>query len=111
SLNAATRMSNLIEDLLTYSRTASQTDRFEETDLNEIVEEIAHHYKEDFDKKIVNINIGQLPVTRVVPFQIKQLFENLVSNSIKYKHPDRKVDIDIKCELARGAELNEKSAA
>ena len=111
SLSAASRMSTLIEDLLTYSRTASQTDRFEETDLNEVVEEIANHYKEDFEKKNAKITIGQLPVIKVVPFQIKQLFENLVSNSIEYKHPYRNPVIDITCKPVLGSELGEKSAA
>src|SRR5690606_37283922 len=40
----------------------------------------------------------------------KQLFENLVSNSIKYKHPDRKAVININCELVKGSDINEKAA-
>ena len=110
SINAVKRMGNLIEDLLTYSRTASQTDRLEVTDLNDIVSEIAQNFKEDIGKKKVKIAIGKLPVIKAVPFQLKQLFENLVSNSIKYKHPDRKAVIDINCELVKGSDINEKAA-
>ena len=54
--------------------------------------------------------IGPLPVIRTVPFQFKQLLDNLVNNSIKYKHPDREIIIHITSELVNGTEIKEPTA-
>ena len=107
SINAADRMSALIEDLLTYSRTTSNTESFIETDLNKIMEEVRLLHKEEIEQKKVKFNIGQLPIIIAVPFQITQLMENLVNNAIKYKHPERDVVININCELVKNEEINE----
>jgi len=103
SLNAVRRMNNLIEDLLKYSKTTSNTENFEDVDLNEVVEEMILVHKDEFEQKKVTIEVNPLPIIRGIPFQMKQLFDNLVNNSIKYKHPDRHVLIKIKSELVRGS--------
>jgi PAS domain S-box-containing protein len=110
SLNSVKRMTNLIEDLLTYSRTTSNVESIEEVDLNELAEEIALLHKEEFEQKKGGIIIGPLPVIRTVPFQFKQLLDNLVNNSIKYKHPDREIIIHITSELVNGTEIKEPTA-
>jgi PAS domain S-box-containing protein len=102
SVKAAERMKTLIEDLLIYSRSTIHTDNFEKVDLNTIVEDIIHSYKEEFGEEKGMIIAEKLPVVLGVPFQLKQLFINLINNSIKYKHPDRDVVININCELVNG---------
>jgi PAS domain S-box-containing protein len=110
SINAAKRMAGLIEDLLKYSKTTLNTDSFEQVDLNEIVEEIILMHKEEFEQKKVWIEMKNLPVIYAISFQIKQLMFNLINNSIKYKHPDRDVCIQIKTELVNGTEVKEPAA-
>jgi PAS domain S-box-containing protein len=107
SIAAAKRMAALIEDLLKYSKTTANIDSFEQVNLNEIVEEIILMHKEEFEQKKVWIEMENLPVICGIPFQIKQLMFNLINNSIKYKHPDRDVCIQIKTELVKGSEINE----
>jgi PAS domain S-box-containing protein len=102
SVKAAERMKTLIEDLLIYSRSTINTDNFEKVDLNTIVEDIIHSHKEEFAEEKGKIIAEKLPVVHGVPFQLKQLFINLINNSIKYKHPDRDVVINITCELVNG---------
>lgn len=108
SLNAVNRMNILIDDLLAYSRTTSNAEHFTETDLNKIIEEVKALHKEDIEQKKVIIEVGQLPVIQAVPFQIKQLFENLVNNSIKYKHPHRNTLISITSELLKRDDIKDK---
>ena len=101
SISAVQRMSNLIEDLLTYSRAKSGSETYEYVDFNEIVEEISFTHKDEFEEKKVHIDLGNLPVIHAVPFQVKQLMDNLINNSIKYKHPERDIVIKIRSEKVK----------
>jgi PAS domain S-box-containing protein len=102
SLKAADRMKELIEDLLVYSKSTFNVDNFEEVDLNTIIEEItaSHHEEIGWNKGLITVD--KLPVVSGAPFQMKQLFFNLINNSVKYKHPGRDVEIKITCELING---------
>jgi PAS domain S-box-containing protein len=108
SIVAVKRMMVLIEDLLTYSQTTANVESFEQINLGEIVAEIAHHHRDEFEQQTASLEIQGLPVVYGVPFQLQQLMDNLITNSIKYKHPDRDAVINITSELVKGAELNEK---
>ena len=55
-------MTDLIEDLLTYSKTHPTLESFDSVNLNEIVEEIIQLHKEEFDQKKVKFQIGLLPI-------------------------------------------------
>ena len=105
SISATKRMNDLIEDLLTYSKTTSNLESFDNVDMNEIVEEIIQLHKEEFDQKKVKFSIGELPVLQAVSFQMKQLMFNLISNSIKYKHPEREVLLEIISKVENGRNL------
>lgn len=110
SINAVKRMSELIENLLSYSKTTSNIENFETINLNELVADIIGSHREEFDQKKVVIEVGNLPVIRGISFQLMQLLNNLVSNSIKYKHPDREVKISINSEIIPGSAVNDREA-
>lgn len=110
SIAAVKRITNLIEDLLTYSKTTVSLESFDEVNLTEMVEEIRVMHKEEMDQNKVAIKTENLPVINAVPFQVKQLLFNLINNSIKYKHPDRNVDIKIKAKIVKGSEIKERDA-
>jgi PAS domain S-box-containing protein len=110
SIQAVRRMNLLIEDLLTYSKSTSRIETFENTDINELLNEIALIHKEELEQKKVKIEMDVFPEMKVVPFQFKQLMDNLVSNSIKYSHPERNVEVKIKYALVHGAEIMEREA-
>jgi signal transduction histidine kinase len=102
-------MTDLIEDLLMYSKSTSSVDSFQEVDLNEVVEEIALLHKEEFELKQVRMEVQALPTLWGVPFQFKQLMANLINNAIKYKHPQRQLIITIRKEATSvGQEIKEK---
>ena len=107
SITAAKRMAGLIEDLLAYSKTTVTTESFEQVNLNEVIEEIILMHKEEFEQRKVSIKMKSLPVICAIPFQIKQLMFNLINNSIKYKHPDRNVCVQIETEVVKGEKINE----
>jgi len=92
---------------LTYSRTTSGSDGYEEVDLNKLLAEIVMQHKEEFEQKGAHIETDTLPVVRAVPFQIRQLFFNLINNSIKYRHPERIPVIKITHVLLHGYEITD----
>lgn len=85
--SACERMQVLIDDLLTFSRTNSAPRVFERVDMQVLINEISQELKEDWDETGVTINYNNLPELEVIPFQFKQLLENLLLNSIKYHKP------------------------
>jgi len=86
---ATTRMQMFIEDLLLYSRASNVAKVFEVTDLNVILENAKQELSQRIEEKNVIIHLSSfLPMLNVIPFQIQQLFNNLLSNSIKYSKLD-----------------------
>jgi light-regulated signal transduction histidine kinase (bacteriophytochrome) len=95
---AAHRMQVLIEDLLLYSRTNTKMQKFEETDLTQLAEEALLDFKDQIDDKKVSIDLQPLAKARVVPFQFRQLFHNLIGNALKFQSPSRPLQIQIRAE-------------
>lgn len=110
SISAVKRMSELIEDLLTYARTTSNAQRFDVVNLNEVVDEIVLTNKEAFEENGVELKMGKLGTLAAIPFQIRQLMDNIIGNALKYRHPKRKLQINIKSEKLKGFETGFKEA-
>ena len=85
--SAANRMKRLIEDLLVFSRATVANAVFEYCDLNAMLEEVLSTLKFSIDETNAIIESEKLPVVYVIPFQFRQVFQNLISNSIKYRKP------------------------
>jgi len=81
---AADRMRNLIDDLLQFSRSNKTEKNFETTDLNQLLENAKLEVSSTIEEKNAVIINEKLPELNVIPFQIQQLFTNLISNSLKY---------------------------
>ena len=102
SIKAANRMKALIDDLLEYSKASLDTREFETVDLNELIDEIVQSHKDAVEEKGAAIHFSSLPVVKGTPFQLRQLFDNLISNGIKYHHPERKPEVNISAEKISG---------
>lgn len=92
---AAGRMRLLIKDLLQFSRTNKSEKVFEMADLNEILEVAKHEIAESISDKSAIIKSEHLPTLKVIPFQIQQMFINLLGNSIKYSKANVPPEIHI----------------
>jgi len=102
---SAERMQLLIDDLLAYSRTHHLEGDFEKTDLNIIIEQVKHELGEELLQKNAIINADKTCEVNIIPFQFKQLFYNLISNSLKFSKPGKPVAITIKNEYVNGKAL------
>ncbi len=97
TISAAERMSKLINDLLVYSRLSSKV-AAEKTDLNEVVGEVLSDLDYLSEQTNAEISVEELPVVQGVSSQLRQLFQNLIGNSLKFGKEDIPVKIDISCE-------------
>jgi signal transduction histidine kinase len=94
SINKATvRMSNLIKDILEYSR-IGKNKVFESVDCNKIVNDVLHDLETAIQESNAVINVGKLPVINGYS-ELRSLFQNLISNAIKYRKKDQQLVIDI----------------
>jgi two-component system CheB/CheR fusion protein len=99
---AAQRMQQLIEDLLLYSRTSTSERKFEDTDLHKIVDEVTAELRETIREKHATIRTGELCNVHVIPFQFRQLINNLISNALKFSKPGQPPLIEISNEMVDG---------
>lgn len=85
---AAERMSNLINDLLEFSRITTRGKEFKSIDLNLIMEDIFSDLEIAVEESVSQINTATLPIIQGDKGQMYQLFLNLLSNAIKFRKPD-----------------------
>ncbi|THU39393.1 PAS domain S-box protein [Niastella caeni] len=89
-VQASGRMKTLIKDLLDYSRIGREKE-CRQVDCNVIVKEVLADLHTMIEENEAIIKTGALPVLcNAYPTELKSLFQNLVSNSIKFRKPDLK---------------------
>ncbi len=92
---AAERMNNLIEDLLSFSRLSAEP-QLETFDLNDVINEVVTDLEYAFEQKQGKLNIqGDLPQIIGVESQFRQVFQNLISNALKFVKDEVKPEIII----------------
>ena len=93
---SALHMQTLINDLLAYSRTNTTQRKFVNSDLNQVVKEAMEMLKDDLLQTDATIEFDDLCEINIIPFQFRQLIQNLISNSLKFSIPGQKPHITIK---------------
>lgn len=83
AIKSSKRMSELIDNLLQYSR-LSAVPVFEKVELGVVLQEILSDLEVTIKEKKATVKLGDLPTLEAVPSQIRQVFQNLVSNSLKF---------------------------
>lgn len=83
-LNATRRMQSMISNLLEFSRLTRTREGFEQTDLDSIVRGVLGDLELVMKQKDAIIEFDELPTIEAIPSQIAQLFQNLLSNSLKF---------------------------
>ncbi|MEX1189087.1 MAG: PAS domain S-box protein [Bacteroidia bacterium] len=86
AIDGAVRMKRLIQDLLTYSRVGTTEEDFQEVDMNQILHETIMVYQQAIRDKNASIKIEDLPKVKAIQSLIGQLFDNLISNALKYNN-------------------------
>ncbi len=87
--SAAKRMHQLIGDLLKYSRVAIRPELLETVDLREAVMEVISDLEIKIKRLGANVEVFELPAVKAEKSQIRQLFQNLIANSLKFHGDDQ----------------------
>lgn len=101
---AAGRMQTLIMDLLTYAQAANAPTAMKEVRLQDVVSSATDELAVSIEDAAASITVGPLPVVTGDERQIQQLFQNLISNALKYRDPQRACSIEISAEPGGGGE-------
>ncbi|MES2485392.1 MAG: ATP-binding protein [Bacteroidota bacterium] len=93
--DSANRMQTLLIDILKYTRLRHTHDAVEKVSLNILLDEVKTDMTESIIDKLATVIVDNLPVVNGVPFLLKQLFSNLIANSVKYASPNRNASVKI----------------
>ena len=88
-VKGASRMSTLVNDLLTYARLTTEVERPSSVALDEDLEAALTHLEQAIKESDASVTHDPLPVLAVDRGQMVRLFQNLIGNAVKYRHPDR----------------------
>lgn len=105
TVKAAERMQTLITDLLAYSRLSSKVQP-EKTDLNIVLQEVLSDFDYLIERKNAIIKTGELPTIDSIPSQLRQVFQNLIGNALKFSGNVDVPVIEITSELIKTKDFN-----
>ncbi|AKD58620.1 histidine kinase [Spirosoma radiotolerans] len=103
--SAARRMSTLIKDLLTFSRLSTRQENTTTVSLTDILSHVLHDLELAIQETGAEVTVESLPSVKGDASQLAQLFQNLVSNAIKFGHPGTKPVIEIRTERITATDL------
>ncbi|WP_461137776.1 PAS domain-containing sensor histidine kinase [Spirosoma pomorum] len=103
--SAASRMSTLIRDLLTFSRIATQRDTSTPVALGDVVSRVLVTLELTIEQAKAELTVDHLPTLAGDETQLGQLFQNLLSNALKFRRPDRMPIIRIRSSVVNDTDL------
>ncbi|MGQ0503266.1 MAG: sensor histidine kinase [Panacagrimonas sp.] len=101
-LTSASRMRRLIDDLLAFSRVATRGQPFVPVDLAALAREAVIDLEARIEQTEGQVEIGELPTVDGDPTQIRQLFQNLIANGLKFRKPDLAPVVRISGQIVEG---------
>ena len=102
---ASRRMSELIEDLLLFSRIADKSQRIETFSLTDMISSVLDDLELSIQESDAKVTVEELPQISGDRFQLSQLFQNLISNALKFRNSELPVEIKISNEIINRNEL------
>ncbi|GAB3887744.1 sensor histidine kinase [Spirosoma agri] len=103
--SAASRMSGLIKDLLNFSRISTQHDKLVPVSLEQVVERVLDDLALPIQEKQASVQVESLPMVSGDELQLQQLFQNLLSNALKFNRPAVSPVIRISAQLIASVDL------
>lgn len=106
-VDGAERMQTLITDLLIFSRISRDDSSMKPVDLNEIVNNVLDNLQVTIEETKATVNVEKLPIlNKANDTQMGQLFQNLISNAIKFRKKDVPPVVSITVNTIKGQDLN-----
>jgi PAS domain S-box-containing protein len=99
---AATRMQTLINDLLTFSRVTTKARPFVQVDLAEVAREVINDLEGRIELVKGRVEVETLPLIDAEALQMRQLFQNLIGNALKFRRPDLPPVVKVAAQIITG---------
>lgn len=93
--DSAARMQLLLSELLTFSRATNRAYQYTKVNLDQVVRQVLIDLDWQVEEKQANVKVSNLPVVEADEVQVTQLFQNLLSNALKFHSPGRAPEINI----------------
>jgi PAS domain S-box-containing protein len=94
-IDGAKRMSTLIKDMREYTKWSAQSLPVESVNVREVLLVVQENLTVSINQNKALIRAANLPILKVNRLMLVQVFQNLISNAIKYRHPMRQPEIQI----------------
>ena len=107
---SAERMRKLITSLLDYSR-LPEKDRFEEVPVDLLIQDALQDYEENIKSCGARLHIGAMPKLEVIPALLMQVFQNLVSNSLKFAKETETLEVHITADIVAEKAIDAEAVA
>ncbi len=102
--SAAARMQALIDGLLSLSRVTTRAQSFVPVDLAQIAREVVSDLETQIERVGGRVEIGHLPAIQADPLQMRQLFQNLIGNALKFHRVDEPPVVRVHGRFVQGRE-------
>lgn len=100
--SASERMSRLVKDLLAFARAGKSLVNIKPVDLGECVREALENCEAGVRESGALVEVGTLPEVPGDPLLLVQVFQNLIANAVRYRHPERQLVVRIAAVVGNG---------
>ena len=104
-IQSAGRMTQLIQDLLTFSRLLDTGEAMQPVDLTQVMKAVVDDFELAIHEKDAIVRVEEMPVVTGMALQLNQLLQNLLSNALKFSDPGRTPVIRITARLVPAGEV------
>jgi len=107
-LASSSRMKSIITNILNYSKLSASDVSFEPTDIRTLVLDILDDLEILIREKKASVHVSEFPVIDIIPGQIRQVFQNIIGNALKFSKPDVAPVVTIEARLVDSGEIDAK---
>ncbi|MBS1585826.1 MAG: GAF domain-containing protein [Bacteroidetes bacterium] len=93
---SANKMQQLISDITAYNKVRHLHEQFETIELGHVLEEVKDELKDEIAEHSATISYDELPQVKGIPLLLRQLFLNLIRNSLKFSRPGIPPEVNIR---------------
>jgi two-component system CheB/CheR fusion protein len=94
-LQSSSRMKSIINNIMSYSKLSAENVEFQPTDINEMINELLEDLEISITEKNASVYVSKFPIIDTIPGQIRQVFQNIIGNALKFAKPNVPPQISI----------------